>query len=185
MTTDLIAFIEARLTEDELWAKAASTQPSYYVDERPVPEAGLHWTWAVGESWEPYPVDPLEEFVGETAHDYAPTLVTVEQWPSRYGGRMSQTKVLGNCEEVPSGVGGHIVRHDPARVLREVEAKRRLLGRIFGFEQSIDAEWGCGHTSEAIAAGECPEPSVHFIAALRDFAAVWSDHPDWREAWRP
>ena len=81
----------------------------------------------------------------------------------------------------------HIARHDPARVLREVEAKRRILARHKPGDPSTNAwaaPWceGCGYEgslsyprTEHI--DECPE--------LRDLAIAYADHPDYREEWRP
>jgi hypothetical protein len=72
----------------------------------------------------------------------------------------------------------HARRHDPARVLREVAAGRAIIERY----------------KRAAAA---PPPNANFTAgqddgyrqacadAIRDLAAVWSDHPDYREEWRP
>ena len=50
----------------------------------------------------------------------------------------------------------HIARHDPARVLREVTAKRAILDAV-GYD---DREAVAGH-----------------------LAAVYSDHPDYRKEW--
>lgn len=177
MTVDIREFLEQRLTEDELWAKAASAPASYRADERPVPPAGTHWTWAVGENWTPYRVDPLEEYVGEGAGEYSSSLVTVEQWPWRSGpaGRTSPNKVLAT-EEVASGVGGHIVRHDPARVLRDVEAKRRILAayvdddrvRFGAFESCSDS---------------CPATVLDEVLKL--LALPYGQHPDYQSGWAP
>ena len=60
----------------------------------------------------------------------------------------------------------HIVRHDPARVLREVEAKRRIIGRI---------------DSHATVMGW---DEVHGDL-LRALALPYNDHPDYRPEWRP
>ena len=81
----------------------------------------------------------------------------------------------------------HIARHDPARVLREVEAKRAILaahgpdptGKFGsdgqprclvcltdrdGYEEQWEAdEWPC--------------------LTLRSVAAIWSDHPDYDREW--
>lgn len=73
----------------------------------------------------------------------------------------------------------HIARHDPARVLAEVEAKRGLLrahekwcgGRC---EQKADPLAGGGETFDA----------AHFWA-LKVMATVYADHPDYDPAWRP
>lgn len=64
-------------------------------------------------------------------------------------------------------VYAHIARHDPARVLREVEAKRKILARHSddGFPSCIY----CGETAP------CPD--------VRDVGAVWRDHPDYDPAW--
>ena len=70
-------------------------------------------------------------------------------------------------------MAAHIARHDPARVLRDVEAKRRLLARHwpdrFGCQYCADG----GHNSD------------RGCADLADLGAIWSDHPDYREEWKP
>ena len=63
----------------------------------------------------------------------------------------------------------HIARHDPARVLAECEAKRRI----------VEA-----HRKQV----EDDDPRAWIVAsqiALRSLAAVYADHPDYDEAWRP
>lgn len=64
----------------------------------------------------------------------------------------------------------HIARHDPARVLRDVEAKRRIWLKA------------AGYTSSAIA-------DTDFKAAwetvLEELASIWSDHPDYEKDWEP
>lgn len=79
----------------------------------------------------------------------------------------------------------HIARHDPARVLRDVEARRALMKQAFIYEAKIDGEWGCCHDAEQIEAGECEETSPNEITALRLLALPYSDHPDYRTEWRP
>ena len=58
----------------------------------------------------------------------------------------------------------HIARFDPARVLAECAAKRRI----------VERHTACDETSFG-------EP----CADLRDLAAVYANHPEWREGWRP
>lgn len=70
-------------------------------------------------------------------------------------------------------VAEHIARHDPARVLREVEAKRRAMGRHHDFQGRCA---GCGNDL-IHPITDCPE--------LRDLAAAYADHPDYRAEWRP
>ena len=72
----------------------------------------------------------------------------------------------------------HVRRHDPARVLREVAAGRAIIERY----------------KHARAA---PPPNANFTAgqddgyrqacadAIRDLAAIHSDHPDYRDEWKP
>jgi hypothetical protein len=75
----------------------------------------------------------------------------------------------------------HIARHDPARVLAEVDAKRRILDRhrpielfssmyctycgVLGGQRARDVNW------------PCPE--------ILDAAAPYADRPGYRESWRP
>lgn len=78
------------------------------------------------------------------------------------------------------------IRHQlPSLVLREVEAKRAVLAEALDYEAGIDGEWGCCHSADAIAAGECPERSVNGIPLLRLLAFPYSSHPDYDPSWRP
>lgn len=65
----------------------------------------------------------------------------------------------------------HIARHNPARVLAEIEAKREML-RLF--ERSHD--YPAIFTSGFGAAME---------QVVRLFAAPYADHPDYRQQWTP
>jgi Family of unknown function (DUF6221) len=126
---DLVAFLAARLDEDEAVANAA---------QAPAP-----WKAAVHESdtW------IVTDATGEP-------LIYDEGTPS--------------LEE-----SAHIARHDPARVLREVWAKRKII-----------------EVYEAAAALNDPATD-HSIGmatlrmVLRSYAIVWSDHPDCRPEWKP
>lgn len=79
---------------------------------------------------------------------------------------------------LPDGMADHIARHDPARVLREVAARRRTLER----------HRNCGH-----GVGYCDDGGHGWYDDARgalcneklDLAAAWSDHPDYREEWKP
>lgn len=83
--------------------------------------------------------------------------------------------------------GSHIARHDPARVLREVDAKRKILAaHRIGVEKhraAFDAVTGeplpevfdvtcetCGWAADDPASG---------CLTLRLLATAWSDHPDY------
>lgn len=64
----------------------------------------------------------------------------------------------------------HIARHDPARVLRDVEAKRQIWLKA------------AGYTSSAIADIDL---KVAWEGVLEELASTWSDHPDYEKDWEP
>jgi hypothetical protein len=72
----------------------------------------------------------------------------------------------------------HIARHDPARVLRDVKAFRKIID----------------YCASAIEVGRIPEGATWSDDAagaevgevvLRHLAAIFSDRPGYREEWRP
>lgn len=65
-------------------------------------------------------------------------------------------------------VADHIARHDPARVLREIDAKRRV---IVGLQHLLRGD----------------DPFVTSIAddSLRALAEPYADRPGYRDQWRP
>ncbi|NKZ63003.1 hypothetical protein GTG23_07070 [Rhodococcus hoagii] len=88
--------------------------------------------------------------------------------PQTHGYVMADhTAVCGHDgDDVLLPVADHIARHDPARVLREVEAKRRILD----------------------LAGEISRSGAEFAeqdyrTVTRALAAVYSDHPDYQQEW--
>ena len=124
MSTDLIAFLNARLDEDK--AAAAKAQK-----KRRSP-------WRV--------IDSIRMRV-------------ISGSPNRD---------LVVAETPGDGIADHIARHDPARVLREVEAKRAMLAEL--------TRWPFDYRPE------CNDPIRLFV---RQLAAIYSDHPDYREEWKP
>jgi len=183
---DLIAFLRARLDEDEQWALAAS-RPYPYADGAPgVPESGVRWQWVEGPDWEPTRPDPaVREFVAEPG--VSCNLVSVETWPS--SGRLMPRPVATEIIEMDSAAAGHIVRHDPARVLREVAAKRGELADhtlhddgescrrcvVWGVQLSLDP--GPAPAVAARVPFPCP--------TLRRLALPYADHKDYQEGWKP
>lgn len=67
----------------------------------------------------------------------------------------------------------HIERWDPARVLAECEAKRRIVEEHPPFLRHCDT------------CHELDGPDVSPCLTLRVLAAVYSDHPDYDEARKP
>ena len=79
--------------------------------------------------------------------------------------------LAGVAEQV--AVEDHQARHDPARVLREVEAARKILDQL-GTDLSYRPPVPPGHQRAwAIAS-----------LIVEAMAAVYSDHPDYDEAWK-
>jgi hypothetical protein len=69
----------------------------------------------------------------------------------------------------------HIVRHDPARVLADVEAKRRIVGLAAGMLAAAKGDSEVDHYGGLSAAED----------TLSLLALPYADHPDYREDWRP
>jgi len=75
-----------------------------------------------------------------------------------------------------TAVAAHIAQHDPKRTLREVTAKRAIIAehqasKITGnCRRCVNADW------EPVPS---PCDTLYFIAA------VYADHPDYRQEWRP
>lgn len=78
-------------------------------------------------------------------------------------------------EDNPQGRAdsAHIARHDPARVLREVDAKRRIIAeheRYAAERRRMMGGW---------------DPQSDDLPILAALAVVYSDRPGYREEWRP
>lgn len=70
----------------------------------------------------------------------------------------------------------HIARHDPARVLAEVEAKRRIID-LHGAEPHECVAWD-GDLGLPCTCYEVDCPTLLLLALL------YASHPDYDEAWR-
>lgn len=100
-------------------------------------------------------------------------------------------------EDLPDPAFAHAKRHNPARTLREVEAMRKILGMHhptqphpeFGFTYPAAAKF-CGWCGPGDNWQAEQEPD-HYPFALwpcghaRLLAAVYSDHPDYQDEWKP
>ena len=77
----------------------------------------------------------------------------------------------------------HYARHDPARVLREVAAKRAILE--YYVEPPNGVRTGNAEVISSAEGGSGRNPRVLTVieAIVLDLAAVWSDHPDYDPAW--
>ena len=153
----LVEFLLARIAEDEAWADACE---------------GLHWEWRGNELDDLVTPDPaIDEYIdGESVC----SLRSVETFP--YGSMSGEGPrfLIHSAEDTLATAAGHIARHDPARVLRECEAKRQIIA-----DWASEKRDGPHHDSASIA--------VVFALrrVLRIMATEYADHPDYRYGWRP
>jgi hypothetical protein len=145
MTADLIAFLRARLDEDEQVVRAATPGP-----------------WQDG---------------GGYVTDTGP-----------HGPNAQITDYGTQDGEQGSADSAHIARWDPARVLAEVDAKRRILAE---YEQTVtraaDMEPGTPETYTR-RLREWSEQRAQMTAlngVLRLLTLPYADYPDYRPEWRP
>ncbi|MFD9174677.1 DUF6221 family protein [Streptomyces diastaticus] len=151
MTADLIAFLRARLDEDEARARALPPGP---------------WTWRKGEAATTSPGDALVGVDGQ------PVLSASD--PDEYMAWITRA----------DGFDAYLQQMQPARVLAEVEAKRRVVGECAYWNERMEAE--------AVNPPKFPQPGLDLgllldamNPILRHLAAPYADHPDYRDAWRP
>lgn len=120
---DLAQKIRAQIDLDEQWALAASSSKGG------VELTGVHWQWVTGENWDPVRPDPVTmEFLEGPDGSWAANLATVEEWHVTHE-RMTVRTYADSINEMDPAAAGHIIRHDPARVLRQVKAHRAILDR--------------------------------------------------------
>ncbi|MFB7285456.1 DUF6221 family protein [Actinacidiphila glaucinigra] len=152
MTADLIEFLRARLDEDEKTAQRATeyAEETWRLDE----QSGDTVLW-----WPPEPGVAQ----AERAHGLP---VTADQW------RGQDIRVDG------ARIAPHIARHDPARVLDEVEAKRRLLDMYVTPESSPALSDSFNRLTANVTRTVLAE-------VFRHLATTYADHADYREEWRP
>ena len=150
--SDLTDFILARVAEWEAWAIACEE---------------LRWEWRGNELDDLVTPDPaIDEYIdGESVC----SLRSVETFPySSFPGEGPRF-LIHAAEETQATAAGHIVRHDPARVMRQCKSFRRIV------DMWTDAD---ARDSEGIV-----EDALRPV--LDALAAIWADHPDYREEWKP
>ena len=125
----------------------------------------------------------LTEFLlARLAEDEAAAKATLdedgERWTRgvlRYSVRFDSVVMLNESEvvvvEADEHVADHIARHDPARVLADVESKRRIVE----LARENTQRWEAGETQFL------PDDT----ACVLQLASVFADHPDYQEAWKP
>lgn len=149
---ELREFIEARLAEDERGALIGGMQP---------------------EPWQAITNGPYGPAV-RTGTDDDP------EWSREVNSAMWQCDdEADGCPEVARewiAEARHIARHDPARVLREVAAKRAIMKRYVRATEVPPSVAGYIRGQDSGYAEAC-------LDALRDLATAWADHPDYRTEW--
>lgn len=102
-------------------------------------------------------------------------------WNSKYlllqGGVGGESKATA---ELDGDLAIHIARQDPARTLREVEAKRQLADLHHEVEDPQEMQDYCAECD----LGRDRYP-YYPCTTLRLLAAVYADHPDYLPEWRP
>jgi hypothetical protein len=149
-------FLLARIAEDEAAARTASIgSDRWHLGE--FDETVLWWPPSSPEkiAWN------REHFGDEAAAEHA-----------RWGG---QTIASSGDKIAP-----HIARHDPARVLAECEAKRRIVHQ---------ARMAIRLSDETADDGSPRAERIHGAAtaweyALDAHASVYANHPDFRQEWK-
>lgn len=130
-------FLLARIAEDEAVARAATAGP-------------WHWDPPSGEDWPGSDESLMSSALDEDGHAL----------PVLYSWGYDASGIDGE-----DGDRAHIVRWDPARVLAECKAKRRI---VENHQRHTPGERGYGASREAV----------------RALASVYADHPDFDPAWR-
>lgn len=159
MSDELIQFLCDRLNEDEAAAL-------------PWPEDQRNWE-VRGARYVTYAASPAQEQV---------TAINVGGDGALGWERIS---VKRDSEQK---LGEHIARHDPARVLHEIDAKRQLV-KLHG-RATLRAGGGAQHYATATVCRSC-EPDLQFpelswpCATLRLLALPYADRPGYHEEWRP
>ena len=170
----MAAFVQARCDEDQLWAVEASRD-----GDQSVP-TGAHWKWFT-ENDQVVEPDPLTMEYVDDDEPYA-SLRSVERFSSRYG--ELPLFAIHSAEEVKVTVGGHIVRHDPARVLAEVAAKRSRVAALLAYARKADEihanpdRFGDGNRGEILGM------LMAYMHAVSVDAEIWAGHPEYEPSWR-
>ncbi|MCF6471138.1 hypothetical protein FAF44_22450 [Nonomuraea sp. MG754425] len=139
---ELLAFVRSRLDEEEASATAATPGPWSYDPSK---------EWYDGEDF--VTMTNGQEFVGYGG-------------PSFFAGAVCITGDAGHSQSMADAE--HIARHDPARTLRDVRARRATLARC----------------EEEMSSGV--PPLVGFARGTAwEMAQRWSDHKGFKQAWKP
>lgn len=152
----LVEFLTARLDEDERAAHAAAPGP-----------------WTYGD---------IESVAGGTLYDQTVAIASVQWDNARPDPRIQRFRPEAQAD----ATGEHIARHDPARVLAEVAAKRAIV-ELHGLHPNCHADIdGPDYLICAICHDYRRHDAARWpCATLRALALPHADHPEYREEWKP
>lgn len=192
MMNELVTFMNARLDEDQAWAEGCQ---------------GHHWQWVCSDNDQVAVPEPAEEeyLIEDGARLSLRSVETkmsdpisrpngLPPWPAQ---PLPISWPIYHAETIESTAAGHIVRHDPARVLRDIAADRKLIARykaaVESHEEALQTlaaarkQWG-GMSQETNDAYEdtitTSARAGAFLTVLEDRAARFSDHEDYQPHWR-
>jgi hypothetical protein len=150
---DLVAFLRARLDDDKQTARMAAEPEQWAVlNRQPRPD------WYV-QHW----ADPDQ------------TAVVADPESSAYPVAMTPK---GMEERDAEARAAHIARHDPARVLADVEAKRGVLQLAAKAQEEAESP-------DHLVRRPARVMLLALEPVLQHLALAHADHPDYREEWRP
>lgn len=151
MTADLVAFLKARLDEDAAIALRAS-EPAAWMELNRQPRP----TWYV-QYW----ADPDRAVIVADPQSSSYSIVATLE---------------GDDEADAEARTAHIARHNPARALREVAAKRSAIEEYESVVESMD-------DYDPDGMGRAMVSSLRGV--LEAAASVYADHTDCQEGWKP
>jgi len=153
---DLPAFLRARLDEEVEEAYAATPGPWWHNPGK---------QWLEGEAFESYDLSKGQEFVGYGG-------------PHPFTGAVASTGPASHMQSMKDAA--FIARHNPARVLAEVDAKRRIV-ELHEPANVEDSEEAVCMTCDDLRGIEPAYP----CRTLRLLALPYANHPDYQDSWRP
>lgn len=168
MTDDLPDWLRAQLDEDERIARAASGATV-------VGEPGAWQPSPFGDEWEASRSDDGDEELLVALRPDLPRPPDVMSgcWGAVFSHRPDDAEPDADS---PMPSFEHAAEHDPARVLREIDAKRRLIESVTRRYEATKAS----STATTLSA------SWAVLAdTLRLLALPYSDRPGYRDDWRP
>nr|WP_277349314.1 DUF6221 family protein [Streptomyces sp. N502] len=168
-TREFVQWLRAQLDEDERMAQTACEYAS--------PE------WRTNEGMTAVLLWPPEPNVAEMERRKGLPVVS-DEW------RGVDVDSAGNA-----GLTRHMAEHDPARVLREVDSKKQILGlfaaavedrvalraRMRKVVHTDPDEFGQMHQQES----KLIEAAEYLAPVVRLLALPYADRPGYRESWRP